>query len=391
MRIFSGARIVTESSVLEGHELAVCGNRIAAIGPAGSTPRRGAEIVQLDGAYLMPGLIDIHADYIERMAAPRPTRLMDFALAVREAERELVTHGITTMFHSLSFHDYSEFLLGEIRLPEHTRRLVAVISEAHDGEHLIRHRLHARFEIDSGGRLQELRSYIEEGKVHLLSFMDHSPGQGQYRNLEIYRKTLQGYHGMSDEEAEKRTREVMARERIDFDEMAFLARFARSRNVAVASHDDDSVDKLALVRDFGATISEFPIMIEVARAAKAAGMHTVAGATNVLMNGSHSGNMSATQAVMEDVVDILCSDYYPAALLHAVFKLHCVNGLPLHRAASLATINPARAVLMDGELGSLEVGKRADLLAVRMIGDDFPVVSHAVIDGSTVFVSSYRR
>jgi len=391
MRIFTGGRIVTDSAVLESQELCVEGGLIAAISPEGSTPRGGADVVDLGGAYLIPGLIDIHADYIERMVAPRPTTLMDFKLAIREAERELVTHGITTMFHSLSFHEHSEFLLGEVRLPEHTRRLVSVIAEAHQQEHLIRHRMHARFEIDSAGRLEELRSFIENGKVHLLSFMDHSPGQGQYRNLEIYRKTLKAYHGFSDDEVADLAVAVKARERLALEDLAEIAGFARSKNVAVASHDDDSPEKVALVRSFGTTISEFPITLEAARAAKAAGMHTVAGATNVVLGGSHSGNMSAAEAVLEGSIDILCSDYYPAALLHAVFMLHRRHGLPLHRSVRLATLNPARAVLMDGEIGSLSPGKKADMIAVRMVGGDFPAVSLAVIDGSTVFSSTYRR
>jgi alpha-D-ribose 1-methylphosphonate 5-triphosphate diphosphatase len=117
----------------------------------------------------------------------------------------------------------------------------------------------------------------------------------------------------------------------------------------------------------------------------------VAGAPNVLKGGSHSGNLSATEAVLDGSVDILCSDYYPAALLHAVFLLHRRWDVGLPAAVRLVTLNPAKAVLVDHNVGSLAPGKRADILIVDTLGDGFPVVSRALVDGRTVFESRYRR
>ena len=388
-RVTNG-RVVTEDAVLQDVDLLVEGNRIAAIEPS-SSPARDEKVIDAAGGWILPGFMDLHADYIEQMAAPRPTAIMDFRLAIREAERELLTHGVTTMFHSVCFYAHSEFGRGPMREPENARRFVGIVHAAHRQSHLIRHRVHARFEIDSLDRVTELADYLRTGTVHLLSFMDHTPGQGQYRDLEVYRATLKAWKGMGDEQVAQSIKESRARQKMTLAGIREVSELARSCHVAVASHDDDSLDKLGLVNLFGATISEFPTTLEVARRAREIGMHVVAGAPNVLLGGSHSGNLSATEAVREGAVDILCSDYYPAGLLHAVFALARETRRDIPELVRLVTLNPARAVMMDGELGSLQPGKKADLVVVRQLEDGFPVVTHAMVDGRCVLQMSYRE
>ena len=145
-------KVVTPDAVLEGFDVVLEDRDIAAVVPSGSfAPSAGAELINADSCWVMPGLIDIHADFIENMAAPRPTSVMDMALAFREAERVLTVHGITTMFHSISFISNLHAFSTPIRAPELTRRLLHCISESHESPHLIHHRFHARFEIDSVG------------------------------------------------------------------------------------------------------------------------------------------------------------------------------------------------------------------------------------------------
>jgi alpha-D-ribose 1-methylphosphonate 5-triphosphate diphosphatase len=383
-------RIITPDSIIDDNAVIIDGDRIVEIVP-GSIARANADrTIDARGAWVMPGMIDIHADYIEHMAAPRPTSIMDFRFALHQAERELITHGVTTMFHSLAIYDFTEFVPSPIRSPDNTRKLIELISESHGAEHIIHHRFHARFEIDNLNRVDELVSYIDERRVHRISFMDHTPGQGQYRNLEIYRKTLKGYRNVSDKEVDRIIAHSQGREKLSLDAISELALHAADHGIAVASHDDDSAEKLDLVRAFGATISEFPITMEVAVRARELGMHTVAGAPNVLLGGSHSGNLSAGEAVLAGAVDVLCSDYYPAALLAAVFQLHRQHGRPLEEMVELVTCNPARAVLIDDEVGSIEPGKRADLLVVDQLADGTPYVSDAIVAGTPVFSCTYR-
>jgi alpha-D-ribose 1-methylphosphonate 5-triphosphate diphosphatase len=389
--MISNARVVLPEAVAEGLDVEIEDGIVSGLRAAGSPIPRGAEVIDARGGYVMPGFVDIHADYIEHMASPRPTSIMDFGMSLREAERELATHGITTMFHSLSLYGTSDFDIKPIRAPENTRRFIDIIERAHRSSHLIRHRFHARFEIDNLARTGELEEYMRERRIHLVSFMDHSPGQGQYRDLEIYRKTLKGYRDMTDAEVDRLIEERMNTAKLSESRIRELASLAREHGISIASHDDDSVEKLALVSSFGSTISEFPISLEVAREARRMGMKTVAGAPNVLLGGSHAGNLSAREAILDGAIDILCSDYYPAAILHSIFKLHREDGLGLAALVRMATLNPARAVGLGGELGSIELGKKADLIVVETIDDGFPVCSSVLVEGRLVISSHYRR
>jgi len=391
MYAITNGEIVGENEMISGMDLLVEGDAIADIVPKGSVRCGPGELIDARGSFVLPGFIDIHADYIERMAAPRPTSLMDFGLSLREAERELATHGITTMFHSLALFDHLVFDSNPIRDPENTKRFIDIIEASHSSRHLIRHRFHARFEIDNLRRVEEISGYIRSGKVHLISFMDHTPGQGQYRDLEMYRGTIKGYRDLSEKEIDEAIVRLQSRAKLEESTIRAIAELAMANGIAVASHDDDTNEKLAYVRSFGATISEFPITIEAAREARRLGMRTAIGAPNVLLGGSHSGNLSAKEAVLDGSADILCSDYYPAAILHAVFMLADEAGVGLAKATRLATLNPAEAVKMGNELGSLKPGKKADILIVEMLEGGFPAVTTTIVDGRIIMTTDYRK
>lgn len=158
----------------------------------------------------------------------------------------------------------------------------------------------------------------------------------------------------------------------------------------MASHDDDTVQKLELNRQIGVDISEFPISLETARAAREKGFATVVGAPKILLGGSHSGNMSAAEAIRENCADILCSDYYPPAILHSIFAMWKQHGCGLPELVSKATRNPARAKGLDQDYGTVEVGKKADLLIVELL-DDYPVITHVLVDGVPAVRMEYRR
>lgn len=392
MYLITNGIIITEDALLENYDLLVRGNRIERIARRGEIePIPGMEAVDANGGYIAPGFIDIHSDYIEHMAAPRPTSLFDFRLSLRETEKVLISQGITTMYHSLSIvYNSIEYQYRPIRDPDNVRKLLDLIGETDNGSYLMRHRFHARFEIDNIEQVHNLKNYIAERKVHLVSFMDHTPGQGQYRDLEVYRKKIRGYNDVSDDSIDKLLEGHRAKQTLTVDGMRDIARLARDNGIAIASHDDDTADKLELVRSFGTTISEFPITLDVARQAKEAGMFTVAGAPNVLLGGSHSGNLSAIEGVRHGAIDILCSDYYPASLLHAVFQLARECSLSLPEAVRMVTLNPAKAVRIDREHGSIEEGKRADLLLIERVEPDFPVIAAVWVDGKMIQRTHYR-
>ncbi|WP_332650050.1 phosphonate metabolism protein PhnM [Lysinibacillus sp. 54212] len=382
--------IVTEEQFLTNHIVLVEGNTIHAIVPEADVDLQGMDVLDARGGYVSPGFVDIHSDYIETIVSPRPTSVMSMNIGLRESERILMTHGITTIFHSLSYYGDDKYSHKAIRNPENVQKCVDAIYASHDEPHLIRHRLHARFEIDSIDQIPNLERNILDGKVHLLSFMDHTPGQGQYRNLEIYKNIMRGYRSMTDQEADVLIQEQADKAKMTLDDIERLSRLAIEHNIAVASHDDDDVAKLQLVQSYGTTISEFPITLDVAREAKKMGMRTIAGAPNILIGGSHSGNLSASEAIQAQVIDIICSDYYPPAMLHGIFELVTKYEEDLHRLFQLVTINPARAVNLDHEIGSIAVGKKADLLIIEQMEDGYPVVTTTMVDGSIIMQTNYR-
>lgn len=391
MYIIHNGKVITEEGIIEGKAVVVVGEIIEAIIPQEEVSAYpNVELIDARGGYISPGFIDIHSDYIETVASPRPTSMMDFNISLREAEKILISHGITTMFHSLSFYKEDVFTHKPMRNPKNIQRMVDAIDATHSELHLIRHRLHARFEIDNIDEVDSLVQNIEDGKVHLLSFMDHTPGQGQYRNLEVYRETLKGYRNISDDDVNVLIAERQSTEFLTIEKMKEVADIALSKGIAVASHDDDDIKKLELVQSFGTTISEFPITLDVAKKAKEIGLHTIAGAPNVLLGGSHSGNLSAAAAISHDCVDILCSDYYPAALLHAIFELHEKHGNDLHKMFMMVTLNPAKAVRMDEELGSIKVGKKADLLVIERMEDGYPMLTATMVNGVLITTTNYR-
>ncbi|WP_059103101.1 phosphonate metabolism protein PhnM [Shouchella shacheensis] len=391
MYVIHNGKIITEEAIVEGCAVIVEGERIKMMVPEESIrDYPHAHKIDANGGFISPGFIDIHSDYIETVASPRPTSMMDFHISLREAEKILISHGITTMFHSLSFYREDVFTHKPLRYPENVQRLVDAIAATHNELHLIRHRMHARFEIDNLSEVDRLIQNMEENKVHLLSFMDHTPGQGQYRDLEVYRQTLQGYQDLSDDDVQTIILDRQRTECLTIEQIKEIAACAISKGIAVASHDDDHSEKLDLVSSFGTTISEFPITLEVAKHAKELGLQTLAGAPNVMLGGSHSGNLSAAEAVSTGCIDILCSDYYPAALLHAIFELSEGYGNDLHDMFMKVTLNPAKAVRMDDEIGSIRSGKKADIVVIERMDDGYPMLTATMVNGSLITTTNYR-
>lgn len=379
-------KIVLEKEILEHHVVLIDQQVIVDIIP--EEEFQGAQdVYNAYGGYVTPGFIDIHSDHIESMAAPRPSSVMDMELAVYEFEKECCTHGITTMFHSVSI--WEGVGASVMRKPEHVKKLADIIEKSHSQLHLIHHRFHMRFEIDNLAQFPLMMEYLKENRVHLISFMDHTPGQGQYRNIEIYKNYVRSKKNMAEEEVEEEVKRRMGTEKLALSSIEEAANLAKKQGISIASHDDDTVEKLDIVKSFGATISEFPITLEVAAEAKKRGMYTVVGAPNILLGGSHSGNMSAADAIVAGVADILCSDYYPASLLHSIFMME-KQGQRIEDMVAKVTIHPARATGIDHIVGSIERGKKADLLIIRKLPNDLPAITDVFVDGTCIAQNHYR-
>ena len=357
--------------------------RLAAIGPGlgEQAVRPGDEVLDAAGRYVLPGLVDIHCDAIEKEAEPRPNTLFPLEMAFLQFEKKLAGHGITTMLHSLSL-GVGLSLRGEHLVTE----MIGIIHRFRKERAMIRHGIHLRYEVSHLAGLESARKLIEQGLIDYLSFMDHAPGIGQYKKPDAFERYVMKNQGVSREEVAQIVEELQERrKRIEWDKLRELAAFARQRGIAVGSHDDDSRETVERSLRCHAGISEFPLDLDTARYAAERGMRVCVGAPNIVRGGSHDGNLSAAEAVKCGAADVLCSDYHPASLLHAVFELE-KQGVSLARAAAMASLNPAAAIGRDNEIGSLEVGKRADLIVVRKI-HGIPVVETAAVGGKVVHIS----
>jgi alpha-D-ribose 1-methylphosphonate 5-triphosphate diphosphatase len=356
----------------------------------GDTDNNGP-VIDAQGAYLMPGMIDVHSDNIEQVIVPRAGSVMDIAFALREQERQLVNNGITTMYHSLSVWKTSGRQKAA-REDGFQKKMVREIVNMADSPRLITHMVHIRFDLLNIEAIPVIIEMLNDGYVSLLSFMDHTPGQGQYRDLEkhgAYLKILNP--SLSEAEIYERMEMRMRADKVPQEKLIDIARLAKSAGVSIASHDDDSVTKVDFVKNMlNATISEFPVELDVARYARNSGMATLGGAANVMLGKSHSGNLSAVEGVLDGCITMLCSDYYPPSMLPAVFKLHREYGIPLHDCVQLVTLAPAKAAGIDGSVGSVEEGKRADLILVDASGE-YPRLMTAITNGEIASTVNYTK
>ena len=393
MIAIKNGKIITPEQILEGKTVLIDGDRI--LGFADSTI--GAErVVDAHGHFVMPGLIDVHSDRIEQYIQPRPMSQVDFEFALKACERDLLGAGITTMYHSIALFGDEFFGSSPLRTKKSVQQMADLIAFIHLRNHLIHHRFHLRIEIDNLEAYDIASEMIKQDKVHQVSFMNHTPGQGQYSSMAAYQETVSKYNGKHNGKevgalsAEELLEYHAQKPKLRFEQLAELARLAHEKGIPVASHDDDTPEKLKENQKIGVDISEFPITLNAAKVAKSRGLHTVVGAANILRGSSHSGNLSATEAVLEECADIICSDYYPAAILHSIFLMHTKHGVPLPHMVSRATHNPAKAMRIDKDYGSVEPGKKADLLIVDVL-DGYPVITHSFVDGHTTYRVEYRR
>ncbi len=375
--------LVLPDRVLQDSALLIEDGRIAAIEPDPATVPALANVIALPGHTAMPGLIDVHCDAIEKEVEPRANVLFPMDFAVAQVDRRNAAAGITTPYHALSFAN-NQF---GVRNNDTAAALVRTMAAYRDHS-LVDNRIHCRYEVTDAAAVPVLEMLMLEGVVDLLSVMDHSPGQGQFKTLDAYLAYMIGNHGMSREQAadaaaKKAEQRDGAHERV----RRLLSR-AHDLGVPTASHDDDSPQRIAAMQALGVRMSEFPINLDTAQAAAAHALPTIFGAPNVLRGRSQSGSMRAIDAIQAGVGDILCSDYQPSTLVAAAFAAARLAGLPLNEAAALVTANPADACLLH-DRGRLAPGMRADVIAVADVAGQ-PMVTHTWTAGRLVFAAGYR-
>lgn len=363
--ILRNARIVTPAEVVEG-SVVIRDGLIAAIDAGASAVGE-----DLEGDILIPGIIDLHTDTLEKHYFPRPNIDWRPGSAAVTHDGCILSVGVTTVFNSLSVGSYNA---SAARGEENTHRLVdGLLAAQRAGMLKADHRLHWRCETTSDHLPDRLEHLADHPMTSLFSLMDHTPGQRQYRNIEKHTANWRA-NGMTDTAVAERLADARDRQARNAERhRRYVAELARERGAPLASHDDEDAGHVDEAADLGATISEFPVTLEAAERARARGMTIVMGGPNLIRGGSYSGNVRAADLAEERLLDGFASDYVPRSLIECAFAMaEAPFGWSLPEAVALVTAAPAAATGLD-DRGRLTPGLRADMVRVRQM-DGLPTV-----------------
>jgi alpha-D-ribose 1-methylphosphonate 5-triphosphate diphosphatase len=367
MKIFRNARIVTADTDFLG-ALCVKDGLIADVVSDG----HGSSGEDWNGDYLLPGLVELHTDNLEKHLMPRPKVNWPTLPAIIAHDSQIAAAGITTVLDAISVGDIDSDSMRNDSLAS----CVEGLRQAADAGVLrADHYLHMRLELAEENLLEMFDPYLHGDRLKLVSLMDHTPGQRQWTDLSHYRTYVTGKRGWSNEKVDSMLERLLVRQQTyaETNRRGIIERCTRrSVRVPLATHDDTTLAHVEEGVSDGVSISEFPTTMAAARAAREQNLGIIMGAPNLVRGGSHSGNVSAAILARADLLDVLSSDYVPASLLHAAFLLQQQEGFSLSKSINTVSRNPAKMIgLLDR--GEIAVQLRADFLRVRVV-KDIPIV-----------------
>ena len=378
-QILSNALLVLPATAVSG-SLAIEDGRIVDVLPG----RRFRDALDLEGRLLVPGVIDIHTDYIEREIAPRPDTRFPLDLAIHYMDLRAVSCGVTTVLSAARVSSERGGILGAWN---GDGLQLARAYEAFLDRTKARHLIHIRWDTNFEPVEEALEQVARLKSVGNLVYNENIPGERQFRDVDGLIRRMANRLGVSLEEA-----------KIQFEERAARARGINNRDAVktalagklpLGSHDDTTVEHVRQAHDAGATLAEMPVTIEAAREARRLGMKVCMGAPNYYRGGSHCGNLSCAQAIDEGLVDILCSDYHFPSLLASVVRM-ARAGVNLAAAIRMVSLNPALYLGLARETGSIETGKSADLVSVEP-ASNFAAVHHVWVRGALKYQAPEAR
>jgi alpha-D-ribose 1-methylphosphonate 5-triphosphate diphosphatase len=323
------------------------------------------------GDYLLPGLVELHTDNLEKHLMPRPKVSWPVLPAIIAHDAQIAMAGITTVLDAISVGDID---IESVRLQTLASCSQGLFDAAAAGLLRADHFLHMRLELAEPELLTLFEPFLHDERLKLVSLMDHTPGQRQWTDLSHYTTYVTGKRGWSVQKVDAMLDALLARQKkyVSENRKGVIACCNQRRQpIPLATHDDTTLDHVSEGVADGVTISEFPTTMTAAKAARAHGLSIIMGAPNQVRGGSHSGNISASELARADLLDVLSSDYVPASLLHAAFLLQ-QDGYSLPKAIATVSRNPAKIIGLS-DRGEIATGLRADFIRVRMYGQ-IPVV-----------------
>lgn len=373
----TNATCVLPDRILKDGSVEIADGKIKSI--SGEVCAANLPEINIQGAYLLPGLVDLHMDVLDKFIEPRPNTQLPLDIGMIELDKVLVNAGITTPFLCLALVNPGSRKRA-LRNKEFVEKVLATIEKL--GTRLeIRPKIHVRLDVLNHDDFEFVTGLIEKGQVDLLSVMDHTPGQGQFQDFETYLSIMTRYSNRSEESL---LEYVKFREGLSLtsDEKQLLrfVEHARKKGLIIASHDDDTHEKVDWAKTLGCTVSEFPINNKALRYAHNEGLSTIVGSPNIVFGGSHSNNLNAIDAIETGCADALCSDYLPLSVLHSIFILVKKQGMDLPQAVRMASLAPANMSGIGDITGSIEKGKKADMCIVTC-EDGLPRVKGVIKEG----------
>jgi alpha-D-ribose 1-methylphosphonate 5-triphosphate diphosphatase len=372
--VIANARIVTANAEFLGH-VHVRDGLIAEVAPG---PAEDPGALDWNGDWLLPGLVELHTDNLEKHLAPRPGVIWNAHSAMTVHDAQCAAAGITTVLDSVVIGDMDH---GGPRAQTQHTSIAALHQCRKEGLLRVDHYLHLRCEVSAADLLEVFHEYTADPVLHLVSVMDHTPGARQWRDMVSYRRYVERNGSFSDDRfAAMMAERKSMQQAYALPNRADVVRACQTRDLPMASHDDTLEQDVAQALAEGILMSEFPTTVAAARAARAGGMAIIMGAPNLVKGGSHSGNVSAAELAQLDLLDILSSDYVPSSLLMAAFMLSHCDGWNMAKAVATVSANPARALSMP-DRGRIALGLRADLLRVRLNDAGMPTVHETWVRG----------
>lgn len=367
------ARIVSADRVFSG-SMTVSQGRISALdsevsGLAGEDWR---------GDYLLPGLVEVHTDNLEKHLMPRPKVHWPVMPAILAHDAQVAAAGITTVLDAIAVGDIDP---DSVRMQTLQPCVTGLRTAQEAGLLRVEHFLHMRLELAEPDLLAMFSPFLQDERLKLVSLMDHTPGQRQWTDLTHYRVYVTGKRGWSEQKVDKMLGLLLERQQRHVAEnrnLVIQACQQHAHPIPLASHDDTTAEHVHEGVAGGVSISEFPTSLLAAQTARQQGLAIVMGAPNRVRGGSHSGNVSASELARHDLLDILSSDYVPASLLQAAFMLQ-EDGYDLPKAIATVSRAPAHSLGLH-DRGEIAVDLKADFIRVRML-DQLPVVIAAWRDG----------
>lgn len=353
-----------------------------------TSPHPGEDVVDLRGAFLAPGFIDLHIHGAIRRDSMDADAESWSDICRYHAEGGTTALALTTVCATAEEIQSVLDLAGEFESPSDGARLLGIhiegpyFSPEKPGAHrpeLIRH--------PNPGEYRRWLAHPE--RITQMTLAPELPGALELIDAlrEAGIRVSGGHSDAWDDEAAAGFAHGMRQATHTFNCMSTMRRRGPYRVAGLLEFAMSEPEMLCeLIADGRHVFPTLMRMLYHAKGADGIALVTDAAAGAGLEEGTHF-QLGKIAGIVRDEVAVtadghaLCSS--TATMMRCVRNMVQLVGAPLHEAVQMATSNPARALRLDARKGTLMAGADADLVA---FDDDFTVL-RTIIDGRTTYAA----